>query len=356
MTAALVHSHEVVVIGAGQAGLAIAYYLKRAGLEFILLDASEGPGGAWPKAWDTLTLFSPASYSSLPGWMMPSSSPTRYPGRDEVVDYLARYEQRYGFRIERPVRVIDVRETPGRLEVVTDREAYHAKVVVSATGTWSAPFIPNYEGQGSFEGVQLHSAHYRSPSAFVGKSVIIVGGGNSGAQIAAEVSEVADVTWVTLQPPVFLPDDVDGRVLFERASARVLGDGRATTSGGLGDIVMVAPVKKARDEGRLSSTRPFAAISQNSVIWKDGSSTKADAIIWCTGFKPALDHLRGLDVIEDDGRVLNENGRTLKQPRLWLAGYGNWAGAASATLIGAGRTARDAAPAIVEYLRTTDQS
>jgi len=341
--------HDVVVIGAGQAGLATAYYLRRAGVDFVLLDASDEAGGAWRHGWDSLTLFSPASYSSLPGWMMPSSSPTRYPGRDDVVDYLARYEKRYGFRIERPVTVSDVRETPDGLEVCTDGETYHAKVVVSATGTWSAPYVPVYEGQGSFEGIQLHSAHYRSASDLVGKSVIVVGGGNSGAQIAAEVSEVAKLTWVTPQLPVFLPDDVDGRVLFERANARVLGNDGASV-GSLGDIVMVPPVKKARDEGRLQSVRPFATIGKNSVVWEDGSSTAADAIIWCTGFKPALDYLQGLGVLEEDGRVLNENGRSLKQPRLWLAGYGNWTGAASATLLGAGRMARDVVPSIVDFL------
>ncbi|MFN7026390.1 MAG: ArsO family NAD(P)H-dependent flavin-containing monooxygenase [Pseudorhizobium sp.] len=346
----MVHVHDVVVVGAGQAGLATAYYLRRAGVDFILLDASQGPGGAWQQGWHSLTLFSPASYSSLPGWMMPSSSPTRYPGRDDVVDYLARYEKRYAFRVLRPVRVSDVQEAPGGLDVVTDGKIYRARVVVSATGTFSEPYVPRYPGQDSFEGAQLHSAQYRSGAPFVGKSVIVVGGGNSGAQIAAELSEVAKTTWVTPKPPVFLPDDVDGRVLFERASAKVLGDDSGPV-GSLGDIVTVPPVKKARDEGRLSSIRPFAAIDKASVVWEDGSSTPADAIIWCTGFKPALRHLQGLGLLEEDGRVLNEKARSLKQPRLWLAGYGNWTGAASATLLGAGRTARDVVPEIVDFLK-----
>lgn len=102
--------HDVIIIGAGQAGLACAYYLRRASVEFVMLDSQEGPGGAWRHGWDSLTLFSPASYNSLPGWLMPAGSATRYPGRDEVVDYLARYEARYGFRVERPVRVEVVRK------------------------------------------------------------------------------------------------------------------------------------------------------------------------------------------------------------------------------------------------------
>lgn len=342
---------DVVIIGAGQAGLSCAYYLRRAGLDFIFLDAGVGPGGAWLHTWDSLTLFSPASYSSLPGWLMPNGSAGRYPGSDEVIDYLSRYEARYGFRIERPVLVSTVRDATDALAVVTDRGTYLGRAVISATGTWSNPFIPPYPGIDAFAGLQLHSAQYRSPEDFKGRSVIVVGGGNSGAQIVAELSEVADVTWVTPAPPVFLPDDVDGRVLFERATARVLGnDAGETPTGGLGDIVMVPPVKAARDRGALTAVRPFGRIDVDKVIWKDDSSTKADAIVWCTGFRPALDHLRGLGVVESDGVVKVDHGRSLKQPRLWLAGYGSWTGAASATLLGAGRTAREHMPLVVETL------
>ncbi len=349
-----VKTFDVVVIGAGQAGLSCAYYLRRAGLDFILLDAGDGQGGAWRHAWDSLTLFSPASYSSLPGWLMPNSSTGSYPGRDEVLDYLFRYETRYGFTIERPASVATVKEVKEALEVVTNRGIYRGRSVISATGTWSNPFIPTYPGIDSFEGLQTHSAHYRSPENLESRSVIVVGGGNSGAQIVAELSEVADVTWVTPASPIFLPDDVDGRVLFERATARVLGkDAGAGPVGGLGDIVMVPPVKAARDRGSLKAVRPFERVDVDSVIWKDGSSTRADAIVWCTGFRPALDHLRDLGVIEGEGTVEADRGRSLKQPRLWLAGYGSWTGAASATLLGAGRSAREHMPLLVETLLQT---
>lgn len=99
---------DVIIIGAGQAGLASAYYLRREGVKFVLLDAENGSGGAWRHAWDSLHLFSPASYSSLPGWMMPTKSDITYPARDDVIDYLSRYEQRYNFQIERPISVLSV--------------------------------------------------------------------------------------------------------------------------------------------------------------------------------------------------------------------------------------------------------
>lgn len=337
--------HDVIVVGGGQAALAVAYYLRRAELGFVILDAGEGPGGAWVHTWESLRLFSPAAFSSLPGWPMPPSGSDGFPSRDAVVDYLRRYEQRYEFPIRRPAVVTAVEPDAAGLRVrLGSGESLTARAVVSATGTWSAPFVPDYPGAAGFGGVQLHSARYRSPEPFRGRRVLVVGGGNSGAQIFAELSLVAAATWVTLQPPVFLPDDVDGRVLFERASARVRGESAGPDNGGFGDIVMVPPVKAARDRGVLRSVRPFTAYVPDGVVWADGTESPVDAVIWCTGFRPATAHLGPLGCVGPDGRVEVADQRSVAEPRLWLAGYGNWTGAASATLIGAGRTARDLVP------------
>jgi cation diffusion facilitator CzcD-associated flavoprotein CzcO len=343
--------HAVAVIGGGQAGLAVAYYLRRAGLDFRVFDAGDGPGGAWVHGWDSLRLFSPAAYSSLPGWPMPPAARDGYPTRDEVVDYLTRYEARYGFPVERPKAVAAVEADGGDLRLrFADGETRTAQAVVSATGTWGAPVVPGYPGSEGFGGTQLHSARYCSPEPFRGKRVLVVGGGNSGAQILAELSLVADATWVTLDAPVFLPDDVDGRVLFERASARVRGDFSEAATTTLGDIVVVPPVKEARDRGVLQAVRPFERFTGNGVSWSDGTTSSIDAVVWCTGFLPATRHLRPLGVVGTDGRVEVREQRSIAGPRLWLAGYGNWTGAASATLIGAGRTARDLVPQIVAAL------
>ena len=164
-----------------------------------------------------------------------------------------------------------------------------------------------------------------------------------GAQIVAELAPVAGTLWVTTHDPLFLPDDVDGRVLFERAVARMKAGPGDTPVGGIGDIVMVPPVKEARARGDLGSVRPFERITAKGVVWPDGSEMAVDAVIWCTGFRAALDHLEALGVVEDDGRVLVDGQRSVKEPRLWLAGYGDWSGPGSATLMGAARTARDIA-------------
>jgi cation diffusion facilitator CzcD-associated flavoprotein CzcO len=333
---------DVVVVGGGQAGLAVGYYLRRTGLSFVILDAQEAPGGAWLHGWDSLRLFSPARFSSLPGWLM-EGGPDTYPTRDEALEYLRHYEERYSLPVARPVRVTAVRQEEQHFRVESDRGDWIASAVVSATGSWERPYIPEYPGRERCRGEQFHSARYRSPEPFRGKRVLVVGGGNSGAQILAEVSKVADATWVTLEAPTFLPDQIDGRYLFDQATARYRAqqEGRPVPEpAGLGDIVMVEPVREARARGVLRSVRPFERFTEDGVVWSDGREERMDAVIWCTGFRPALDFLRPLGVLEDDGRVRLEGNRSIREPRLWLVGYGNWTGFASATLIGIGRTAR----------------
>jgi len=337
---------DVVIIGGGQAGLATGYFLRRTKLSFVILDGEPAPGGAWRHAWPSLRLFSPAQWSSLPGWPMPATAEA-YPSREQVIDYLARYEARYALPVRRPVEVTSLAPTPDGIEVISDQGVWRARAVVSVSGTWRAPHIPDYAGRKLFDGGQVHSAAYAGPDAFVGQTVLVVGGGNSGAQILAELSTVANTIWVTEREPVFLPDDVDGRVLFERATARWKareGTGPAgVPPGGLGDVVMIQAVKDARTRGVLRAVRPFDRFTREGVVWPDGAETKIDAVVWCTGFRPALGHLKSLGVVTAAGRVDVEGTRSKKEPRLWLVGYGEWTGFASATLVGVLRGARQTA-------------
>jgi putative flavoprotein involved in K+ transport len=354
---------DVAVIGAGQAGLATAYYLRRAGLApgtgYVVLDANATPGGAWQHLWPSLRLFSPAEYSSLPGWLMPTSSEAGFPPATHVVDYLTRYEQRYDLPVRHGTKVLEVcragTESSGRLLLRTTEGEWAARAVVSATGTWGRPFVPHYPGVEGFQGRQLHSAAYRGPQGFEGRRVVVVGGGNTGAQLLAELSEVATTTWVTQRPPRFLPDDVDGRALFAVATARR----RAIDAGGedpggvasLGDVVMVPPVRAARDRGVLVALRMFERLTEGGVAWADGTVQRADVVLWCTGFRPDLGHLSPLGLRGPDGRIEVAGTRALGEPRLHLLGYGDWTGPGSATLIGVGRTAREAVAEITAALR-----
>ncbi|MEV4177496.1 ArsO family NAD(P)H-dependent flavin-containing monooxygenase [Nonomuraea sp. NPDC049709] len=334
---------DVAVIGGGQAGLAAGYYLRRARADFVVLDAQDEPGGAWRHAWPSLRLFSPAQYSSLPGRMMPVPPGGGYPGAADTVAYLADYEQRYQLPIVRPATARAVRRGQERLLVDTDAGTWQARHVISATGTWWRPYVPHHPGFADFIGQQLHTVSYRGPEPFHGRRVVVVGGANSAAQILAEVSTVADTTWATLRPPRLLPDEIDGRALF--TLARTAGG-----VGSLGDIVAVPSVREARDRGVLKAQPMFDRITTTGVTWADGTGLDCDAIIWCTGFRPALGHLAPLRLRGPDGLIPVEGTRAAGEPRLHLLGYGDWTGPASATLIGASRTARNA---VTEILAAT---
>ncbi|MGY6019825.1 ArsO family NAD(P)H-dependent flavin-containing monooxygenase [Streptomyces spinosirectus] len=350
----MTRTSQVVVIGSGQSGLAAGYHLRRQGLGFVILDAQSTAGGAWQHTWNSLHLFSPAAFSSLPGRLMPTQAHEEYPDARHVVEYLADYEKRYELPVERPVRVLGVHRDGPFLRVETDSGTWRARAVISATGTWWRPFLPAVPGRGDFGGRRLHTVEYRGPREFTGRRVIVVGGGNSGAQIAADLAHTTELTWVTRRPPRFLADDIDGRALFDAATARrrALDAGRSDTGGvaSLGDIVAVPPVREARDRGLLTAGPMFTRLVPGGVEWADGTRAEADAIIWCTGFRPALSHLTRLQLRGRRGHIATEGTRALDEPRLHLLGYGDWTGPASATLIGVGRPARDAARAIAELL------
>ncbi|MBW0105871.1 ArsO family NAD(P)H-dependent flavin-containing monooxygenase [Pseudonocardia sp. KRD291] len=336
---------DVVVIGGGQAGLAAGYFLRRAGAEFVILDAQTGPGGAWRHGWDSLRLFSPARYSPLPGWWMPDQPGEPFPTGGHVRRYLEQYEQRYDLPIRRPVEVTSVSAQSRHLAVTDGRRTWRAPAVISATGSWRRPYVPAWPGRDLFTGTQIHTVSYHRADRFTGRRVVVVGGGNSAAQILAEVSTVADTTWVAQRQPRYLPDDVDGRVLFDvatrrEAATRAGGDDTGGVAG-LGDIVMVPSVLDARGRDVLHAHPMFDRITEHGIAWDDGSNLACDAIIWCTGFRPDLAHLDALGLsTASDGVPRTDGTRSLDEPRLHLLGYGDWTGTASATLIGAARTAR----------------
>lgn len=344
------HIYDVVIIGGGQSGLACGYFLRRTQLKYIILDEQSEPGGTWLHTWDSLRLFSPAEHSSLPGWLMPKSNEA-YPSKKHTIDYLKEYEKRYKLNVQRPVAVSKVKKENGVFWIETSAGSYKSKAVVSATGTWKNPYIPEYEGREIFKGQQLHSSHYKSSAQLKGQKVLIIGGGNSGAQILAEVSKTHDTTWVTMKDPKFLPDEVDGRYLFEFATkqykARLEGK-KIEPVGSLGDVVMVESVKEARDRGVLHTKRPFKKFYENGLIWQDGTKEEYDVVIWCTGFKSSLDHLS--DFVNEEGQIPTQLTKAQDVEGLWLVGYGSWTGYASATLIGVGRTARQTVKELEKYL------
>ena len=343
--------YDTIIIGEGQAGLSVAYFLKKNNSNYLILDDQNNPGGAWLHTWDSLNLFSPSEYSSLSGWQMPSSR-NEYPTKDEFLNYIFEYEKRYDFPILRNISVSQVSKKSDIFQLYTNKGKIYCRSLVSATGSAKTPFIPSYPDANKFRGRQIHSIDYLNNDDLIDKKVIIVGGGNSGAQILAEVSKVASTKWVTLNPPTFLPNHIDGRYLFIKANESYINKETDEYSQkvSLSDIVQVESVKKGLKKGIYNDFRPFKAFYENGVIWSDDSKEPFDVVIWCTGFKPNLSHLKKLDII-DNYKINITYTRSVKEHGLWLVGYGNWTGFASATIFGVGKTAKHTAEEITLFIK-----
>ncbi|NUP01955.1 MAG: NAD(P)/FAD-dependent oxidoreductase [Nonomuraea sp.] len=344
---------EVVVIGAGQAGLSSAYFLRRFGIEPVVLDADEGAGGAWRHRSPSLTMDKVHGIFDLPG--VPGELPVAgdRPAAEVVPAYYAAYERRVGLQVTRPVKVTGVRDGgDGRLVVAADAGEWAARAVVNATGTWTRPYWPYYPGAAGFRGRQLHYAGYRGPAEFAGRRVVVVGGGASAMHVLSEIAGVAAATtWVTRRPPVFRGDDF-GEDARREAVAMVEARVRAglppqsvVSVTGLGYSLVV---REAMAKGALERFPMFHHLSEDGVAWADGRRLAADAVVWATGFRSALDHLAPLRLREPGGGIKVDGTRVLKEPRLQLVGYGP-----SASTIGANRAGRAAARDVRALLTTT---
>jgi cation diffusion facilitator CzcD-associated flavoprotein CzcO len=278
-----------------------------------------------------------------------------YPSRDVTLEYLKLYETKYALNVRRPITVAQIYNRAEGFDIQTSEGLYFAKAVVSATGSFMNPYIPEIPGRELFGGEVLHSSQYSEPEQFAGKRVAIIGEGNSAAQILAEVSRVTGTLWITQKEPRFLPDHVDGRFLFDAATQvyQSQKQGKQYKPPSLGDIVMVDSVKEARSRKVLKSVRSFERFTADSLVWPDGHEEKIDVVIFCTGFQNSLGHLAGLGVINTDGKVATLGTRSSAVNGLWMVGYGNWTGFASATLIGVGRTAKTTVDEIKTFLVVT---
>ncbi|GHG22354.1 hypothetical protein GCM10017667_67720 [Streptomyces filamentosus] len=205
---------DVAVIGGGQSGLATVHALLRRGLRPVVLEASDRAAGSWPHYYDSLTLFSPARYSSLPGMPFPGADRDRYPHRDEVVAYLTAYADRLDAEIRTNCRVTAVRRAGRAFEVELEGGGrLSGRAVVAASGTFGRPHRPALPGLEGYAGQVLHAADYRSPAPFTGRRVVVVGAGNSAVQIAAELAAAARVTLATRAPVKFAAQRILGRDL-----------------------------------------------------------------------------------------------------------------------------------------------
>jgi cation diffusion facilitator CzcD-associated flavoprotein CzcO len=343
--------YDVIIIGAGQAGLSTAYFLNRSNLNTLILDAGLEAGGSWANTWDSLKLFSPTTYSALPGYAIKNTN-AEYPTAKEMALYFKAYEKYYNFNIKRPVQVTKIEKKQDHFLIHSHEGSWRTRFVVHATGNWQNPYIPNYIGREDFQGLQMHSAQYKNPTHFLDKKTLVIGGGNSGAQIASELLNFTQTTWVTLEEPMFLPEGVDGRTLLDIATKHWQGYQTGVIMekpiGTLKDIVMVDSVRNAKAKNLLQAVRPFKKFTKKGVIWQDEYEEYFDAVVWCTGFSPALTYLQqSLNLLEKDGTVFVKGTRSIKEQSFWFVGYGDWTGLLSATLLGVTRYAKETATEII---------
>jgi glycine/D-amino acid oxidase-like deaminating enzyme len=339
---------DVVVIGAGQAGLSAAYALSRAGVDFVVLDADAGPGGAWQHRWPSLRLDKAHRIAPLPGMDLPDADPAT-PASEVVAGYFAEYERRFALPVRRPVAVRAVHRTGDGFALDTSEGEWTARGLVNATGTWTRPFWPAYPGRELFGGRQLHAADYRGAAEFAGQRVVVVGGGTSAVQQLIEISDVAAATtWVTRREPVWRtgPFGEDaGRAAVALVDQRVRAGLPPISVVGVTGLMETDAVREARARGVLDRLPVFDRLTADGVAWDDPPrSVPADVVLWATGFRPALDHLASLHLRAPGGGITMDGTRVVAEPRLHLVGYGP-----SASTIGANRAGRGA---VRELLRT----
>lgn len=304
---------DVVVIGAGQAGLAIGRHLAARGADFVILEAASEVGSPWRSRWESLRLFSPAQFDSLPGFPFPAPDDT-HPSKDEVADYLSAYADRFDLpvRVDAPVRRMH-RDDDGSYLVATPTGVLRATQVVVATGPFQRPSVPRLAKGLDVNMTQLHSAEYRSPAQLGGGRVLVVGAGNSGLQIAAELSHTRTVSVAVGSRPVELPQRIAGRDLFHwlskvgffslRADSRLAQRLRSR-----GDLVIGTRSSALRNRG-IDFRPRLTGFDRDLARFADGTSLHVDSVVWATGFRPDYSWLHVPGVVVD-GHVQHQEGVT----------------------------------------------
>ena len=330
---------DVVVVGAGQAGLSAAHQLHRSGADFVVLDGDHGPGGAWQHRWASLRLERANGIADLPG--LPLTGDPTERASVAMARYFAEYERHFDLPVRRPVTVSRVTRTGDGFALATSEGGWTARGLVNATGTWTRPFWPSYPGRASFGGRQLHAADFRTAEEFAGQHVLVVGGGISALQLLLEIAVVARTTWVTRRPPVwrdepFGPDDGRAAVaLVDRRVRAGLPPGSVVSVTGL---PVPDEVRRARADGVLDRLPVPDRFTPTGVAWDDPArELDVDVVLWATGFRAALDHLAPLRLRSPGGGIVVDGTRVVAEPRLHLVGYGP-----SASTIGANRAGRAA--------------
>jgi putative flavoprotein involved in K+ transport len=346
-TAAGSEYFETVIIGGGQAGLSVGYHLKKQGRPFVILDANERIGDAWRKRWDSLRLFTPARYSGLTGWRFPAPA-VSFPTKDEMADYLESYAARFDLPVRTGVKVDGLSREGDRFVVASGNRRFEAEHVVVATGANQVPKVPAFANELHSRIVQLHSSQYRHPSQLQEGAVLVVGAGNSGAEIAFEVSRLH---------PTYLSGKPSGQIPIRHGPAaarfffpvvRFVGHHGLTLRTTIGRKVQPkfishgAPLirVKLKDLAAAGVRQVPRTVSMEDgrPALEDGRVLDVSNVIWCTGFREEFPWI-DLPIFGEDGRPLHERGVVVGEPGLYFVGLLFQYAVSSDVLPGVGRDA-----------------
>jgi putative flavoprotein involved in K+ transport len=353
---------DTVIIGGGQSGLSVAYYLKRYAIPFVVLEANARVGDSWRERWDSLRLFTPARYNGLVGMPFPAS-PHSFPTKDEMADYLAAYAERFALPVRTGVRVDRVTSEGDRFIVSAGGTRIEAANVVVAMASYQIPKIPAFAAELAPDIVQLHSSEYRNPAQLREGGVLVVGAGNSGAEIAFELARRGKETWLSGRDVGHVPFAIEG--LFARAIVpilfRVVFHRVITVDTPIGRKARPSVIKQGgpliRQQPKLLLAAGVRRVGRTTgvrdglPVLADGSVLSVTNVIWCTGFHAGMSWL-DVPVLDADGEPQHERGLVASHPGLYFVGL-HFLYALSSTMIhGVARDAERIARAIAGRPRT----
>jgi putative flavoprotein involved in K+ transport len=328
-------SFDVVVIGGSQAGLAIGHHLTQRGLRYVILDAGSETGHVWRSRWDSLTLFTPAQYSGLPEMAFPSPNDT-YPSKDDVATYLQSYVSAFDLPVRLNAKVTSLTHRDGAYVVATADMEFTASQVVIATGPFQVPFVPPIADEVDEVVFQIHSADYRNPAQLLeGGRVLVVGGGNSGFQIAEELAATRKVDLAVGKRIPSLPQRLLGKDLFWWLSG--IGFMKVSTDSRLGrklskrDVLIGSSARRLRRSG-VTLRKRLVSVAGRRAVFDDGSEQDVDAIVWATGYRSDFSWIDVPGVGNERGGIIHRRG-VAGAPGLFFIGL-TWQHTRGSALIG----------------------